>query len=149
MTSDRGTRKIAGEAEIEEALSERGRDRLRDERHGAAKSLSIYGWPAVTVTPLPDACSYDIAFIPSVQPGTRDSGQTCRKSQDAFIQFPRYGITQLKPCFLSLSFFLPPFVFAEETTESARKASEGAAGCGCRADNEGHRRGGDTPPRLR
>lgn len=125
MTSDRGTRKIAGEAEIEEALSERGRDRFRDERHGAAKSLSIYGWPAVTVTPLPDACSYDIAFIPSVQPGTRDSGQTCRKSQDAFIQFPRYGITQLKLCFLSLSFFFPPsYLPRRRRSRRGRRAKE-------------------------
>jgi len=42
--------------------------------------------------------------------------------------------------FLSYYFF---FVFAEETTELARKASERAAGCGYRANNEGHRRDGD------
>lgn len=58
------------------------------------------------------------------------------KVWDAFSQFPRFG-TQLDAFPFSSIFSL---VFAGVTTESARNASERAAGCGCRADNEGHRK---------
>lgn len=147
MTSDGGKREITSEAEIEETLLKPGGIAFAMSVTVVAKSLSIYGWPAVTVTPLPTPAVTTLHLLrPSSRQRATAEGDVS-KVQDTFFQLPRYGTLMALNVFpLSLPFFL--LIFADGTTESARKADERAVGCG-REDNEGHQRGGDTPPRLR
>jgi len=104
-----------------------------------AKSLSIYEWPAVTVTPLPTPA---VTTLHLSHPSREYV--TVGKRVEGKILFFKSHVTA--GC---VSFFFHFFLAFVEEPESARKADETAAGCGCRMDNEGHQRSGDILLRLR
>lgn len=101
-----------------------------------AKSLSIYGWPAVTVMPLPTPAVMTLRlFRPT---SSRECATAGKHTESVGCFFPISALRHSAGC---VSFFFHFFPSYLPEWRRSRRASERAAGCGCRADNEGHRKG--------